>query len=107
MKLMNLKAQVLNRYDLKYSNRKFAKATEKVITETNVDDCALACDKELGFECQSFDYCFTNGDCHLSKATLGNDMSEYTQAECDIYESKWPPDSIICLSLIHSKIIVW
>lgn len=79
----------MSRYDIKFADRKFATEKDRTILKVSIDDCAKACNDELGFECLSFDFCFSNGDCRLSKSKLSNDASEYySTGECDIYESK-------------------
>jgi hypothetical protein len=78
----------LSRYDLKMANRKFAKSQDKSISKSSIDDCVNSCNNELEFDCQSFDFCYISGDCHLSKSELSDNMEEYyTTSECDIYES--------------------
>ena len=81
----------MSRYDLKLANHRFAQTQDKTISKTNIDDCVNACNKEIGFDCQSFDYCYTSGNCHLSRTDIGSDIEEYYYKtnECDIYESNW------------------
>lgn len=78
----------MSRYDLRYSNKKFANTKDRSIGQTNIDECARACNNEAAFECKSFDFCYTSGDCRLSRETVSDDQSQfYTSIECDVYES--------------------
>jgi hypothetical protein len=55
-----------------------------------LDDCARYCDERIGFECKSFDYCFVNGECKISRNSVLNENphDEYMyDSYCDIYES--------------------
>ncbi len=83
---------MLNNYDLKGQNKKFAKtsAKETSFVSLTVDDCAKKCNEELTYECATFEYCYLNGDCKIRRdATNDNDPSEFNENNaCDIYESK-------------------
>lgn len=82
-------AQLLSRYDMTYPNKKYTTAKDRTIAKTNIDDCARACNDEPSFDCQSFDFCYTSGDCRLSKSGITSDANELvTTVECDVYESK-------------------
>ena len=55
----------------------------------NIDDCAKACLDELGFDCQSFDFCYLHGDCRLSKTVEYENMYMFIDSyECDVYKSE-------------------
>ena len=70
----------------------FSQDLDLKLTSLTIDDCAAHCADELGFECQSFEFCYLNGDCRLSKNLVPSDTKNTTvfapNYYCDIYESK-------------------
>ena len=93
-------AQILSKYNLKYANKKFAKKPDRVLLGSNIDNCAISCNDELGFECKSFDFCYLNGDCRLNIESLSLNEQDYTDAfDCDIYEK----DSLFHYTVYPSK----
>ena len=81
------KAQLLSKYNLKYGAKKFANSPSRVLLGSNIDNCALSCNVELGFECKSFDFCYMSGDCRLSNNSLSTDDQDYKDSfDCDVYE---------------------
>jgi hypothetical protein len=84
-------ATLLNRYTRVLPNSKFLKTKEFTLTGVTIDDCAKRCNEQIGLDCKSFDFCYLNGVCSLSKESI--DASQKDQAEsddnCDIYQSKY------------------
>ena len=80
---------MLSKYDLKYPNKMFKTSTDRTtLFNIGIDDCAKACNKDLGFSCKSFDFCYLTGQCRLSKTQIDQNTDETLNAnECDIYES--------------------
>ena len=62
---------------------------EVEFSSITIDDCARACNEQVGFDCNSFDYCFQTGDCRLRKFAQAENATEVISDEnCDIYDSK-------------------
>ena len=54
----------------------------------SVDECARACSRQESFICESFDYCYINGECRLSKFQP-TDLTDIVPFDsCEIYASK-------------------
>ncbi|XP_064606903.1 uncharacterized protein LOC135471555 [Liolophura sinensis] len=63
---------------------------EDLLPGVTVDDCAAACVDEDVFFCQSFEYCFNTGDCHLSKRHPGEVPSMIIDSNnCDLYSRNY------------------
>ncbi|XP_050397257.2 uncharacterized protein LOC126815586 [Patella vulgata] len=68
---------VLTKYDTTFSN-------------TAVDDCATFCATEDRFDCQSFEYCYTTGDCSLSRIHPDQRPDLLTKNSfCDMYNRQY------------------
>lgn len=87
-------ASLLQNYKLKLPNSRFSKENDASFSKLSIDDCARLCNEQMSYECKSFDFCYINGDCTLSRNAAPsisdsiNTSDAYTQAEnCDIYES--------------------
>lgn len=56
----------------------------------SIDDCAITCNNLIGFECESFDYCYLSGECRLtnmSAPSIDDDVILFDDEFCDIYTS--------------------
>ena len=52
----------MSRYYIARSNKKFIDDEDAWYSGIAIDDCAKHCDEQIGFECQSFDYCYFSID---------------------------------------------
>ncbi len=83
-----LKAAAFSKYNLLFYKNRFKTVTEATFLGYSADDCANACSKESTFQCESFSYCWLNGECRLArKVPASNDEVELSES-CDIYERK-------------------
>ncbi|XP_067679909.1 uncharacterized protein [Haliotis asinina] len=58
-----------------------------------VDDCATACSEDSRFDCESFSYCYTTGDCMLYRLHPDNSQSLLiNQSYCDLYAKSYVYD---------------
>ncbi|CAF0773656.1 unnamed protein product [Brachionus calyciflorus] len=79
--------QTLSKYNRKYTGKTFKTNIDREYFQLNIDDCARACNEELGFECKAFDFCYLHGDCRLSKSIPSDQPDDFFEInECDVYE---------------------
>lgn len=78
-----------------------------------VDDCANACFDEDNFYCLSFDFCYSNGECRLSKQTsVMNPQYLKRSSTCDVYTlnyvtwfNKFPGQTILPkLDVVYQRV---
>ncbi|CAF0875761.1 unnamed protein product [Brachionus calyciflorus] len=78
---------LLSKYKLIQPKTKFLTSQEIELSGITIDDCAKACNEQVGFDCNTFDYCFPTGDCRLRKFTQSENASQYAvDLNCDVYE---------------------
>lgn len=67
---------------------RFASAKDRFFTGYSISDCASACSNEATFSCETFDYCYANGECRISRNDTIAEADLVSDSTCDIYQSK-------------------
>lgn len=75
----------LRKYNVKYQQKKFKEPKQKTVPNQKIEDCAQICTNEATFECRSFHFCFTSGECRLN-VEFASANDQYVQDECNVYE---------------------
>ncbi|XP_046353474.2 uncharacterized protein LOC124133217 [Haliotis rufescens] len=73
-----------------YRNNVIYAHNDFVLHQMAVDDCATACSGESRFDCESFEYCYTTGDCMMSRLHPDNNQNLISNHSfCDLYAKSY------------------